>query len=66
MLNSYGLSAADAARQISGFTPDLAFAEAWLDTARALQQRFTQLEDIAAERQRVANEVLQELEACLA
>ena len=66
MLNSYGRSAAEAALQIAGFTPDLAFAEAWLDAARALQRRFTRLQDAAAERQRVASAVLQELEACLA
>ena len=66
MLNSYGRSAADAARQMTDFTPDLAFAEAWLETARALQQRFARLEDAAAERQRVAEAVLHELELCLA
>ena len=29
MINTYGLSAKEAAAKIAGFTPDLAFAEAW-------------------------------------
>lgn len=65
MINTFGLSAEEAAARISSFTPDLDFAEAWLATARNLQQRFTNLKAIRAERQRITNTVLEELEAYL-
>lgn len=66
MLNTYGQSPEAAAARIAGFSPDIAFAEAWLDTARALHVRFTDLDAIARERRRVTGAVLDALEQCRA
>lgn len=65
MINTYGQDTAAAAARIADFTPDTAFAETWLETARTLQKRFTNLEAIAFERQRVADAVVTALEACM-
>lgn len=64
MINTYGLSAKEAAAKIAGFTPDLAFAEAWLETARKLQSRFTNLGAIAQERARITDAVIAALDSC--
>ncbi|MBU2963475.1 exostosin family protein [Citreicella sp. C3M06] len=63
MLNSFGLSADAAAEQIRSFEPDLAVAEAWLDTARRLQARFADTQAIRAERVRIVDEILREVSA---
>lgn len=66
MINTHGQDAQAAADRIAGFAPDAGLAEAWLQTARSLQDRFTDLKAIAAERRRVVNEVLHELDICRA
>ena len=65
MINTYGLDAAAAAERITGFTPDRACAEAWLDTAHLLQARFSDLDAIAHERRRITDAVMDALESCL-
>lgn len=65
MINTCGLDAAQAAERITSFTPDHACAEAWLETARLLQARFSNPDAIAAERRRIADAVANALESCL-
>lgn len=66
MINTYGLEPSDAAERIGSFSPDTGFAEAWLETARSLQARFSDLDAITQERNRIVEAVLQELETCCA
>lgn len=63
MINTFGMSASDAAKRISTFKPDLAMAQSWLETARALQERFRDTGAIRAERTRIVDAILSELEA---
>lgn len=65
MINTYGQSAAQAAERIAGFTPDFAFAEAWLETATRLQAQFSDLQAIAQDRRQITDRVLSALESCL-
>lgn len=65
MINTFGLSANEAAVRISEFQPDEAFAVAWLQTAQSLQQRFTDGTAITTERLRIVDEIMRELEAVL-
>jgi len=64
MLNTYGLSATEAAAKIVNLTPDLAMAEAWLASASALQARFSDLAAIAQERHRITDAVITTLRDC--
>lgn len=62
MINTFGLSAEEAAKKIKAFKPDVAFAESWLETARKLQETFTDVKAVVRERQRVVDTILDELE----
>lgn len=62
MINTFGQSAGEAAARIAAFAPDMAFAEAWIETARALRERFTDAGAIRAERRRVVDRLFEELE----
>ena len=61
MLNTIGLDAPEAAQQISGFTPDMALAESWLETCARLATLFGDFQAISNERRRVANAVVAEV-----
>lgn len=61
MLNTYSLTAGDAVRHIAGFVPDKDVATAWLVTAARLAALFGDFEAIQAERQRVADAVVDEV-----
>jgi len=61
MLNSFGLSAEAAARQVEAFVPDIQYAEIYLKALQDLQRKFNDYAIIAAERQRVADSVLDEI-----
>ncbi|KAA8605398.1 hypothetical protein AL036_19285 [Salipiger aestuarii] len=58
IINSFGLTSDQAAAQIRDFDPDLATAEAWLDTARQLRARFADTQAICAERLRIVDVIL--------
>lgn len=58
MINIAGLDPAAAARRIANFHPDIAFAEAWLETGHMLARMFADSGALRAERIRIA-------EACL-
>jgi len=61
MLNTHGLDAAAAAARIADFTPDMAFAEAWLAACIGLGGLFEDFGAIEAERLRVARAALKEV-----
>ncbi|TMM49388.1 hypothetical protein [Sulfitobacter sabulilitoris] len=61
MINTYGLPAAGAARRIEATVPDLAAAEAWLETAADLRARLGNATTVMEERRRVVDEVLAEI-----
>lgn len=63
MINTFGLSSDAAAQRISQIEPDMALADAWLDTASRLHKRFTDITLIARERQRIVDAILSELES---
>ena len=63
MVNTFGETAEAAAERIGTCTPDVEMAERWLDTARRLQDLFSDQEKIRAERQRVTDAVLTALGA---
>jgi hypothetical protein len=65
MLNTYGMTAEAAAEAVAGFVPDEAFARSWLETAGQLRDRFTDTAAVLAERRRVLDAVLSEVEAFL-
>ena len=65
MLNTYGQPPETAAAWVDWFAPEMETAEAWLDTTARLRQRLTQADALAAERQRVVDETLGEIEAFL-
>lgn len=65
MLNTFGMTAEAAAEIITGFVPDEAFAQSWLETAEELRKRFTDTAAVSAERRRVLDAVLSEVEAFL-
>jgi len=61
MLNSFGLTAPEAAALVTGFVPGTEVAAAWLASARALAQRCADIAAIQAERTRVVNTLLAEI-----
>jgi hypothetical protein len=61
MLNCYSLTPKQASDKIANFTPDHAFAEAWLDTAAKLCTLFSDIPTIQAERRRVAEATIKAL-----
>lgn len=61
MINAYGLDVAAARSKLDSFTPDLALAEAWLETAHHLTAMFRDHELIEQERARIADAVLAEV-----
>tara|TARA_R110000787_G_scaffold277172_1_gene386368 strand:- start:11832 stop:14861 length:3030 start_codon:yes stop_codon:yes gene_type:complete len=65
MINTYDQSPETAAAWIGGYTPDISNAESWLETAAALRGRFMQANALAAERQRITEEVLREINVFL-
>ena len=58
MINCYDLTAQRSAEQISSFTLDISFAQAWLDTAAQLVSLFKDRKVIHAERRRVVEATL--------
>ena len=62
MINTFGLSAEEAAKKIETFKPDAEFAKSWLETARSLQATFTDEAAVVRERQRVVDTIMDELE----
>lgn len=65
MINTYGQPPETAASWVDLFMPEIANAESWLDTAAALRVRLTQADALAAERQRVTEQTLHEIETFL-
>lgn len=61
MLNTYKLTAEEAAKHIDGFVPDREIAVAWLDTVARLSTLFGDFKAIEAERRRVADAVVDEV-----
>ncbi len=61
MVNTYGMNAATAVARLKEFTPDLAMADAWLETARNLAGRFGNLALVERERIRIADAVVEEV-----
>ncbi|WP_299421868.1 exostosin family protein [uncultured Shimia sp.] len=62
VINTFGKSADEGAKMISEVAPDLEMAEAWIETARYLRKTFTDHDAIVAERVRVAEAVLREVD----
>lgn len=58
-LNTYTLSPQESARKITSFTPDRAFAEAWLFSAARIVEIFSDVAGVQEERRRVAQSTLQ-------
>lgn len=65
MLNTFGLESTAAALRISEFKPDMELAEIWLATARALVDLFRRRDLIIAERRRIAEACLAEIDSIL-
>jgi hypothetical protein len=63
MINTWGLTADEAAKRIAAFKPNKDLAESWLATAKNLQKTFTNAGLVKRERQRVADVILQEIGA---
>ncbi|MBL4919359.1 exostosin domain-containing protein [Szabonella alba] len=63
LLNCHGFGSPAAATQIAEFTPDTAFAEAWLATCSRLAALFGDRQVIQEERRRVSDALLQAVEA---
>ncbi len=63
LLNTFGLSPEDAARKIRAFEPDLACAEAWLETAARLCRTLNNIPVVIGERRRVVDTCVEELDA---
>lgn len=63
MVNCHELSAQDAAARIAAFEPDIEVAKAWLSTCVRLAGLFGDLGALAAERRRVAQAALAEVQA---
>lgn len=61
MINTFGMDADRAAKTMKEFKPDMALAESWLETARHLQQTFTNDRAVLQERQRVVDCIVKEL-----
>lgn len=61
LMNCHGLEAESAAQRITNFSPDAAFAEAWLETCRKLSALFGNSHAIESERRRVAETTLDSL-----
>lgn len=59
MINTYGASSEAAAQAIADVVPDMAMAEAWIDTAQKLQKRMIDHKAVVAERQRVVDAIMQ-------
>ena len=65
MLNCHDLTPKEAANKITRFVPDAGFAEAWLDVAAKLAALFADATAIQAERHRVADALLRNIDALL-
>jgi hypothetical protein len=63
MINTHGLTPVEAATRITTFEPDRAFAESWLETCARIRSLFADPSVIIAERRRIAEECLREIEA---
>ncbi|MGP9805416.1 exostosin domain-containing protein [Paracoccus sp. NSM] len=61
MVNTYGLEVAEAAAYLTDFSPDMALADAWLDTAQRLASLFGDFRIVEAERARIANALVTEV-----
>lgn len=61
MVNTYGLEVAEAVALLTDFAPDMALAEAWLDTAQRLASLFGDFNVVEAERARIADALVTEV-----
>ena len=62
MINTFGMTADQAASKIQSFAPDIELAESWLKTAQRLQSLFTSNATVLRERQRVTDAIMGELQ----
>jgi hypothetical protein len=63
MINTHGLTPEEAAALITSFEPDRAFAQSWLETCARIRALFADPSVVIAERRRIAEACLREIEA---
>lgn len=65
MINTFGQTAEEAAQRLAEFRPDREFATAWLETAARLHRLFGDVDAVTAERRRIMEACLREVEAII-